>query len=105
MPGGEERAVPDDAPVHVRVRTDEHVVAELDRMRLAAAHERVLHDHAAGADLDVAVFAAHHGPEEDARVRPDSNVAAQHRGGRHVGAGVDGRPLPSMLDEHVRSVV
>jgi len=76
------------------------VAAQFHRVRLAATHERVLHDHAAGADLDMAVLAGYDRAKEDAGVRADPHVAAEHCGGRDVGAFIDGRPLAPMLDKH-----
>ena len=60
--------------VDVRVRADEDVVAEPRRVLLAPAHERVLHHHAALADLDRPVLGGQHRAEQDPRVRPDPHV-------------------------------
>jgi hypothetical protein len=77
-----------------------HVVAQFDRVRLPAAHERVLHDHASGAHRDVPVLAGDDGAEQDTRFRADPHVAAEHGGGSHVGGFVDGGALAAVLHQH-----
>jgi hypothetical protein len=84
----------------VRVRAYQDVVAELDVVRRTSPHERVLHDHAARADLDVAVLGADHGAEQNPRFRADTDVAAQHGGRRHVGGFVDAGALAPVLHQH-----
>lgn len=103
--GRKEAAVADDAPVHVSVRTDQDVVPQPRRTRRAPADQRVLHDDAARPDLDEAVLTGQNRAEEHARVRADTNVAAQDCCRRDIGARVDRRKLSSMLDEHGGALV
>jgi hypothetical protein len=84
----------------VRVRPDEHVVSDRRRVELAGADERVLHEHAASADLDTAVLGGDDRAEENARARADGHVAAQDRVRRDVGARVDRGAPASMLYKH-----
>jgi len=102
--GGQEAPVADPGPVHVRVRPHQHVIADDARVPGPPAQQRVLHHHAAGADNDLAVFGGKHGPEQDPGLRPDLDRAAQHRGGRDVGAGISPRGVASMLDQHTASL-
>ena len=84
----------------MRMRADEHVVADSNGMRGPAAHERVLHDRAAFPDRHLPVLGSHDRAEQDRRSGADSHVAAQHGGRCHVGARVDGWSRASMFDEH-----
>ena len=86
--------------VDVRVRTDEHIVAEHGRMAVAAADQRVLHHDAALADLDAAVLRRQHGAEQHARPGADVHVAAQHGRRRDVRVRMDVGPPPAMFDLH-----
>src|SRR5215211_5783731 len=98
--GRQEGARADGGTVHVRVRTDQDVVLEPDGVRLAPAHERVLHDDAARADVDPAVLGAQYGAEEDPGLGPDAYVAAQHGVRRDVRAGVDGGGGAAVFEDH-----
>src|SRR6266700_738595 len=84
----------------MRVRADEHVVADPNGMRGPAAHERILHDRAAFADRHLPVLGGHDRAEQDGRAGADPDVAAQHGRRCHVGARVDGWTRTSMFDEH-----
>ena len=98
--GGDEHVALDLGPVHVRVGSHQHVVAEHDGVALAAAQHGVLHHDAALADLDPAALRGQDGAEQDAAVGSDGDVAAHDRGGSHVGRLVHARPLALVLDEH-----
>jgi hypothetical protein len=84
----------------VGVRTDEHVVADDDGMAGPAADQRVLHDHGAGAHVDLAVLGGQHGTEQDPCVGAEAHRAAEHRRRRDVGARVDLRDVAAMFDQH-----
>ena len=84
----------------MRVRPDEHVVAERRRVAGAAADQRVLHHDALAADLDRAALGGQHRAEQDARVLADGHVAAEHRGRRDVGGLGDGGTATFVLDQH-----
>jgi hypothetical protein len=88
----------------VSVRADEHVVADPRRVPLAPADQRVFHDHAARADVDRAVLGRQHRADQDPRVRADAHVAAEDRVRRHVGARIDLRRPPAVLEEHQTGV-
>jgi hypothetical protein len=60
----------------VRVRSDEHIVAEANRMSGAPAHKCVLHDHAARPDLYAPILGGHDRAEQHARLRAQAHVAA-----------------------------
>ncbi len=71
------------------VRSDQHIVAEADRMVGATAYESVLHDHAASSDLDAPILGADDRAEQDPRLGTDSNVAAEDGCGSDVGRAID----------------
>lgn len=73
----------------LRVRTHQHPVTDEQRVRHGAAQHRVLHDHAPGADLHRAALGGQHRAVRQAAAGADADLAAEHRGGRHIGVGVD----------------
>ena len=79
---------------------DQHILADPSRMGGTATHQGVLHDHAAGTDLDAPILGGEDRPEQHARLGPHVNIAAENRRGSNVSAGIDHRHVPSMLDEH-----
>jgi hypothetical protein len=97
-PGGQEAPVAHPGPVQVRVRSDQHVVADHRRMPGPPADQGVLHHHRAVTDRDLAVFGGEHGPEQDACTRPDAHRPAQDRRRRDISAGIDLRNTAAMLD-------
>jgi hypothetical protein len=80
---GEKGAVFDDGAVHVRVRSDQHVVAQPCRRVSAPAYQCVLHHDGALANHDLAAFSGHDGAEQDPRVGADVHIAAPAASARH----------------------
>jgi hypothetical protein len=63
-------------------------------------HQSVLHDHAAGSDLDAPVLGGHYRAEQHPSVGADVDVATQDGRRSHVGARIDHRARPAMLHKH-----
>jgi hypothetical protein len=102
--GGQEAAVADLRAVDMGMRPDQHIVADDDGVPSPAADHRVLHHDAAGADADLPVFGAQHGPEQHASIRPDAHRAADDRRGRDISTWMDLRDTAAMLDQHAPSL-
>lgn len=85
---GDEHLIGDPAAGQVRVRAGQHVITHDERVLQGAAQHRVLHDHAVGADLNRAALGGNYRAVHDAAAAADADLAAQHRGRRHVGLGM-----------------
>ena len=83
-------------------RSDDHVVADLDRMPGAATDQGVLHHDHVLRELDRAAVVTQHGAEQHAAPGSDPHVPAQHRRGRDPGGRVDGGAASEVLNQHGR---
>jgi len=54
----------------MRMGPDQHILADPSRMGGTATHQGVLHDHAAGTDLDAPILGGEDRPEQHARLGP-----------------------------------
>lgn len=82
-----EHLVLDDTPHQMAIGAQQAVAANASGVPSSASHHGVLHDDAAGADLDSTAFGDDRSPVHDARVWTDDHVTADGGGGRDV----DGR--------------
>src|SRR3954471_19487906 len=102
-PGRDEDLLLDRGPDHVRVRADEHVVAEPAVVAGRRAHDRVLHDDAGRADRDGAALGHEPGTVHDASAGAKRDVAAHRRVRCDPRLRVDARRLAGVLDDHSRT--
>ena len=71
------------------MRAGQNVVTHDEGLLGSAAQHRVLHDHAVGSNFNRAALGGEHCTVHDATAAADADIAAEHRGGRDVGLGVD----------------
>jgi hypothetical protein len=99
--GGDEAPRSDRAAGQVRVGTDQHAIAERERVPAGRAKNRVLHDHALGADGERrATIRGKDAAVEHARPRADRDRAADNRVRSDPRGGINARSESSVFDTH-----
>lgn len=83
----------------MRVRPDQHVVAQPRRRPTATAHKRVLHHHCPIADVDSSVLGSQDGTEHPS-AGANVDITAQDRVRCDVGRRIDDGLGTSMVDQH-----
>ena len=84
----------------MRVRADQDMVGEPDRMSGTAAQHGLFHDDAVPADGDGAPFGDEHRAEQHAALGADGHIAADGGGGGDVGGLVNVGSLALMFEQH-----
>jgi hypothetical protein len=102
--GGDEHLILDPAAGQVRVRAGQHVIPDHQGMTCGAAQHGLLHDHAVGAHVHRATVGGQHRAMQHAASRPDPDLTAEHRRGRHVRIRVHGRMHVTMPYLHEPTV-
>src|ERR1700730_8218322 len=100
-PAGDEDLAFPGTTHYMRIRTNEAVVADAQRVACRAPQNSVLHDDALSADRDRPALGDDLSPVHDSTARADGHIAANNGIRCNVGGGIDLGRGAGMLDEHV----